>query len=178
MRQGSSRRRRAARLLAPQHRIRRRPRRLLGQPRRADGDGVLPLRRWAFAQRGRGDLPGMGGRRLRRAFPRGGRDGSDRRVRRLPGGLLNKAWKARIIAAIQEEAIVGRPRELTAEERRQLISEGYRPVEMWVPDLSDPQLLAKADAEAKRIAKADQDEDILDWIEAVQKDMWEGEDRT
>ncbi len=99
-------------------------------------------------------------------------------MRRLPGGLLNKAWKARIIAAIQEEAIVGRPRELTAEERRQLISEGYRPVEMWVPDLSDPQLLAKADAEAKRIAKADQDEDILDWIEAVQKDMWEGEDRT
>ena len=72
---------------------------------------------------------------------------------------------------------MGRPRELTAEERRQLISEGYKPVEIWVPDLSDPEMLARAEAEAKRIAKADQDEDIVDWIEAVQHDMGEGEDR-
>lgn len=73
---------------------------------------------------------------------------------------------------------MGRPRELTADERRELISEGYRPVEIWAPDLSDPEVLARADAEAKRIAKADQDEDIVDWIEAIQKDMWDGEDRT
>lgn len=71
---------------------------------------------------------------------------------------------------------MGRPRELTVEERRRLISEGYKPVEIWVPDLSDPKMLARAEAEAKRIAKADQDEDILDWIEAVQKDVWDGED--
>ncbi|MDQ2635121.1 MAG: antitoxin MazE family protein [Pseudomonadota bacterium] len=90
---------------------------------------------------------------------------------------MNKVRKAPIIAAIQQEAIMGRPRELTAEERRQLISDGYRPVEIWVPDLSDPNLLARAEAEAKRIAKADQDEDIVDWIEAIQQDMWEGEDR-
>ena len=93
------------------------------------------------------------------------------------GNRLNKTQKAPIITAIQWEAIVGRPRELTAEERRQLISEGYKPVEIWVPDLSDPEILARAKAEAKRIAKADQDEDIVDWIEAVQHDMWEGEDR-
>ena len=36
-------------------------------------DGLSP-------QRGRGDLQGMGGRRLRRAVPRGGRDGGDRGV--------------------------------------------------------------------------------------------------
>ena len=91
---------------------------------------------------------------------------------------LNKVRKAPIIAAIKREATVGRPRELTAEEKQQLISQGYRPVEMWVPDMSDPQVLARADAEAKRIAKADQDEDIMDWVEAVQKDMWDGEDQT
>jgi hypothetical protein len=73
---------------------------------------------------------------------------------------------------------MGRPKELTGEERRQLISQGYRPVEIWVPDMSDPEVLARADAEAKRIAKADQDEDIMDWLELVQKDMWEGEDHT
>lgn len=70
---------------------------------------------------------------------------------------------------------MGRPRELTEEERGELIAKGYRPVEVWVPDMSDPVIMAQADAEAKRIAKADQDEDIMDWIEAVQKDMWEGE---
>jgi hypothetical protein len=77
----------------------------------------------------------------------------------------------------EQEVAMGRPRELTDEERQKLIAEGYRPVEMWVPDMSDPEVLARADAEAKRIAVADQEEDIMDWIEAVQKDMWEGEDQ-
>lgn len=72
---------------------------------------------------------------------------------------------------------MGRPRELTEEERAELLAQGYRPVEMWVPDLSDPETLARATAEAKRIAAADQEEDIMEWIDAVQKDMWEGEDQ-
>jgi hypothetical protein len=72
---------------------------------------------------------------------------------------------------------MGRPRELTEEERQKLIADGYQPVEMWVPDVSDPAVLARADAEAKRIARADQEEDIMEWIEAIQKDMWEGEDQ-
>jgi hypothetical protein len=72
---------------------------------------------------------------------------------------------------------MGRPRELTDDERRQLMTKGYRPVEMWLPDLSDPATLALATAEAKRIALADHEEDIADWIDAVQKDMWEGEDQ-
>jgi hypothetical protein len=74
------------------------------------------------------------------------------------------------------EASMGRPRELTEEERQALLAKGYRPVEMWLPDLSDPNVYALAEAEAKRIAAADQEEDITEWIEAVQKDMWEGED--
>ena len=71
---------------------------------------------------------------------------------------------------------MGRPREVTEEERAELINEGCRPVEVWVPDLTDASVLARATEEARRIPKADQEEDILDWIEAVQKDMWEGED--
>lgn len=71
---------------------------------------------------------------------------------------------------------MGRPRGLTEEERQALLAKGYRPVEMWLPDLSDPNVYALAEAEAKRIAAADQEEDITEWIEAVQKDMWEGED--
>jgi len=71
---------------------------------------------------------------------------------------------------------MGRPKELTEEEREKLLADGFRPVEVWAPDLSDPSTYALAEAEARRIALADQEEDIMDWIEAVQKDMWEGED--
>ena len=56
LRQGGARRRRAARLHAPRHRLGRRPRRLLDQPRRADRHGHVPLRRRPQPQRGRGDL--------------------------------------------------------------------------------------------------------------------------
>ena len=72
---------------------------------------------------------------------------------------------------------MGRPRELTEAERQKLIAEGYKPVEVWVPDFSDPRTLALAKQEAKRIAAADDEEGIVDWVEALQKDMWEGEDQ-
>ena len=52
LRGGGPRRGGAARLLAPRHRLRRRPRRLLHRPGRADLDGVLPLRRRDQPQRG------------------------------------------------------------------------------------------------------------------------------
>jgi hypothetical protein len=72
---------------------------------------------------------------------------------------------------------MGRPKELTEEERQELRSKAFRPVEVWLPDFSDPNVYAQAVAEAKRIAFVDNEEDILTWMEAVQKDMWEGEDQ-
>ena len=35
---------------------------------------------------------------------------------------------------------MGRPRELTEEERAELIAKGYRPVEVWVPDWDSPEI--------------------------------------
>ena len=72
---------------------------------------------------------------------------------------------------------MGRPRELTQAESPHPLANGYPPVEVWLPDRDDPTVLAAAQAEARRIAAADQEEGILDWLEAVQKDMWEGEDQ-
>ncbi|GGE23954.1 hypothetical protein GCM10011390_49180 [Aureimonas endophytica] len=72
---------------------------------------------------------------------------------------------------------MGRPRELSDTERAELLAKGYRPVELWVPDLSDPDLRALAVEEGQRIARADEDEGVMDWLELVQKDMWEGEDQ-
>ena len=72
---------------------------------------------------------------------------------------------------------MGRPKELTEEERTSLAAQGLKPIEIWLPDFSDPLVLEAARAEAKRIALADHEEDISDWIDAIQKDMWEGEDQ-
>jgi hypothetical protein len=66
---------------------------------------------------------------------------------------------------------------LSDQERRALRVRGYRPVEIWLPDFSDPHVREQATAEAKRIAAADHEEDVMTWLEAVQKDMWEGEDQ-
>jgi hypothetical protein len=75
------------------------------------------------------------------------------------------------------EAGMGRPRELTRDERAELLAKGFRPVEIWLPDLSNPQHREQAIAEAKRIAHADSEENIFDWLDLIQKDMWEGEDQ-
>ena len=69
----------AAKRLGYSHRniVSGRPRRLLDQPRCADGHGVLPMRRRAVAQRGRRHLQGMGRGRRQRAVPCRGRNGRD-----------------------------------------------------------------------------------------------------
>lgn len=72
---------------------------------------------------------------------------------------------------------MGRPKELTEAEKQELVKDGYHPHEIWAPDFSDPATRALAEAEAKRIAFADSEEDVLNWLEALQKDMWEGEDQ-
>ena len=68
-------------------------------------------------------------------------------------------------------------RKLSDAERQGLAARGYRPVEVWLPDFRDPNVRAQAVAEAKRIAEADHEEDVMAWIEAVQRDMWEREDQ-
>jgi len=68
-------------------------------------------------------------------------------------------------------------RKLSEQERTSLRNRGYRPVEIWIPDINDPQIRAQAVAEAKRIALADHEEDVMTWLEAIQKDMWGGEDQ-
>ena len=50
---------------------------------------------------------------------------------------------------------MGRPRELTDEERAELFAKGYKPVEMWVPDLSRADVRARLEHELKAIRSAD-----------------------
>jgi hypothetical protein len=68
---------------------------------------------------------------------------------------------------------MGRPRELTPEERADLISRGYRPIEIWVPDLENETIRTQLRAEARRIADADRTEGIMDWLDAVGPVDWD-----
>jgi hypothetical protein len=45
---------------------------------------------------------------------------------------------------------------------------GLRPVRLWLPDTSDPAVIAKMKAEARALAEKDRDHDeAMDWVEAV-----------
>lgn len=68
---------------------------------------------------------------------------------------------------------MGRPRELTGEERAKLIAEGYRPVEVWVPDISSDAYRVEARRQAEAAAFADVEDRVMEWIEAVSAEAWD-----
>ena len=68
---------------------------------------------------------------------------------------------------------MGRPREVSEEERAELIRKGYRPIEVWVPDLDNEAVRKKLQEEARRIAKADETDGIMDWLDAVGPTNWD-----
>lgn len=68
---------------------------------------------------------------------------------------------------------MGRPRELTPEERQRLIAEGYKPVEIWVPGIVTDTYLAEADRQASAAAHADVEDRVTEWIDAVSAEAWD-----
>jgi hypothetical protein len=68
---------------------------------------------------------------------------------------------------------MGRPRDLTEEERQQLMAEGFRPVEIWVPDFDNPKIQAQMRAEAEAIAESDRRSGELDRLDETVEDLWD-----
>ncbi len=68
---------------------------------------------------------------------------------------------------------MGRPREISPEERADLIRRGYRPAEIWVPDLTSATFRRQVELEAQRIAEAHAQDDVTGWIEAVGPKEWD-----
>jgi hypothetical protein len=66
------------------------------------------------------------------------------------------------------EAIMGRPKELTEEERDSLRRQGLRPIEIWVPDLEAPGMDVELRRQAAAVAEADEKDDIFEWLAALQ----------
>jgi hypothetical protein len=68
---------------------------------------------------------------------------------------------------------MGRPQELTEPERQRLLAEGYKPIEVWVPDLSNDAYRQEAKRQAQSAAAADVEDRVMEWIEAVSAEAWD-----
>ena len=68
---------------------------------------------------------------------------------------------------------MGRPREVSEEERAELIRKGYRPIEVWVPDLDNETVREQLQEEARKIAEADKAEGVMDWLDAIGPTNWD-----
>lgn len=68
---------------------------------------------------------------------------------------------------------MGRPREISREEQAELIRQGYRKIEIWVPDLGSEPFRQQLEHEIRLIQEAGEDGDIAEWIEAVGPTDWD-----
>jgi Protein of unknown function (DUF3018) len=68
---------------------------------------------------------------------------------------------------------MGRPREITPEERAELIEKGYRPVEIWVPDATNEAYLTEARRQAIAAVEADRIAGIEELTDPSAYDSWD-----
>ncbi|MFP5076888.1 antitoxin MazE-like protein [Rhizobium sp. YIM 134829] len=68
---------------------------------------------------------------------------------------------------------MGRPRELSPEERADLLRQGYRPIEIWVPDFSSPTYRAEAARQAQSSVQADRREGLTDLLGEADYQDWD-----
>jgi predicted GTPase len=61
------------------------------------------------------------------------------------------------------------------EYRRRMRERGYRPVQVWVPDVRSARFAATARREALALAEADRHSDDMDFVEAISADLDEDE---
>jgi hypothetical protein len=63
------------------------------------------------------------------------------------------------------EMAMGRPRELTEAERQALLADGYRAVEVWVPDIWSDEVWQQVYRDCELIRSAEEEADVNLWVE-------------
>lgn len=58
-----------------------------------------------------------------------------------------------------------------SEYRRRMRERGYRPVQMWVPDVRSARFAAEAHRESLALAEADRRSDDMEFVEAISEDL-------
>lgn len=61
-------------------------------------------------------------------------------------------------------------RQRVSEHRRRLRARGYRPVQIWVPDVRTSEFAAEARRQAELVAKSGRANDDQDFVEAISVD--------
>lgn len=57
--------------------------------------------------------------------------------------------------------------------RKRLRAAGLRPVQIWVPDVRSPRVIAEARRQSKLVSRRKSERDDIDFIEALQADnLW------
>ncbi|MBB4005006.1 antitoxin MazE-like protein [Aurantimonas endophytica] len=67
---------------------------------------------------------------------------------------------------------MGRPRELSDEERSALLAKGWRPMEVWVPDWDSPAFVKRLRQDCEAINQADSRSGELDRLSEEVDDLW------
>ncbi|MDN5929091.1 MAG: antitoxin MazE family protein [Hyphomicrobiales bacterium] len=65
---------------------------------------------------------------------------------------------------------MGRPKELTEEERQKLISEGLRPVEVWMPEIWSDEIWEQAYRDCDLIRSSEEQADVNLWVEEAARE--------
>lgn len=68
---------------------------------------------------------------------------------------------------------MGRPTEITPEERAALLRQGYKPIEIWVPDTGSEAYRAEAARQARASVEADRKAGIQELIDPAAHEDWD-----
>ncbi|MNE01564.1 hypothetical protein D3C80_940080 [compost metagenome] len=68
---------------------------------------------------------------------------------------------------------MGRPRELSQEERADLMRRGYRPVEIWVPDITSETYRNEAARQAQASVEADRQAGLTELVDPGATEDWD-----
>lgn len=67
---------------------------------------------------------------------------------------------------------MGRPKELTDEEKADLLAKGYKPYEVWLPDVWSEEFWTQIEKDCQLIREADRRENMPEVLDAFARDLW------
>lgn len=64
-------------------------------------------------------------------------------------------------------------RERVAQHRAQMRAKGFRPIQVWVPDVNRPGFADEVRRQGALVKAAERNEDVMDWLDAGRADWWD-----
>ena len=68
---------------------------------------------------------------------------------------------------------MGRPKELTEAQKADLLARGYRPYEVWLPDVNSEEFWRKMQKEGEAIRESDRRQGMDKVLDAFAEELWD-----